>query len=191
MFMRFKKKTTLEVCAYNDELQLWGAGRSAAFGKNAECEVALLREKADSLDIEFPDGGVCFDLPKADVEVLPLDVVAGSRILKGILPWPWAAEPTTDVKTGEINWEVLQSQDLHDGTHLGPGEWDIMLSSEARLNEAEARLIAKTPEMYALLRQLLAGQPVMAEVGRLINEIELSMERPKRRKGRKPCENRS
>jgi len=179
MFIRFKKKTTLEVCAYHDELQLWGSGMSEDFEEGEDCEVALLRENDDALDIEFPDGGVSFDLSKADVEVLPLDVVEGSRILKEILPWPWEAEPTTDVKTGEVRWEVLQSQNLHDRMHLGPGEWDILLSSEAHLSEAEARLIAKAPEMYALLRQLLAGQPVMTQVGHLINEIELSMEKGK------------
>lgn len=182
MFIRFKKKATLEVCAYHDELQLWGSGMSEEFEEGEECKVALLREKEDTLDIEFPDGGVSFDLLKADVEVLPLDVVEGSRILKEILLWPWEAESTTDVKTCEVHWEVLQSQNLHDGTHLGPGEWDILLSSDAQLNEAEARLIAKAPEIYVLLRQVLAGQPVMAQVGRLINEIELSMEKTKRKK---------
>lgn len=177
MFIRFKKKTTLDVCAYHDDLDLWGSGMSEEFEDGEETEVNLLREKENSLDIEFPDGGVAFDLPKADVEVLPLDVIEGSRILKGILSWPWEAEPTTNIETGKVWWEVLQSQDLHDGTHLGPGEWDILLSSDAQLNEAEARLTAKAPEMYVLLRQLLAGQPVMAEVGHLINEIEISMEK--------------
>ena len=141
--------------------------------------VALLRENEDTLDIEFPDGGVSFDLSKADVEVQPLDVVEGSHILKGILPWPWEAEPATDMESGQVGWEVLQSQNLHDGTHLAAGEWAILLSTEAHLNEAEARLIAKAPEMYALLRQLLAGQPVMTQVGHLINELELSMEKGK------------
>lgn len=181
MFIRFKKKTTLDVCAYHDALDLWGSGMSEDFEEGEECEVALLRENEDTLDIEFPDGGVSFDLPKADVEVLPLDVVEGSWILKGILLWPWEAEPTTDVKTGEVWWEVLQSRGLHDGTHLEPGEWDILLSSDAQLNEAEARLIAKAPEMYVLLRQVLAGQPVMGEVGRLVNDLELSMEKPKKK----------
>ena len=179
MFIRFKKKTTLEVCAYHDELQLWASGTSEGFEAGEETEVSLLRENEDTLDIEIPGSGVAFDLPRADVEVLPLDVFEGSHILKGILPWPWEAEPTTDVKTGEVRWEVLQSQDLHDGAHLGPGEWDILLSSDTRLNETEARLIAKAPEMYALLRQLLAGQPVMTQVGHLINELELSMEKGK------------
>jgi hypothetical protein len=82
-------------------------------------------------------------------------------------------------KTGEVRWEVLQSQDLHTGAHLRQGEWDILLSSDAKLNEAEARLIAKAPEMYVLLRQLLAGQPVMTQVGHLINGLELSMEKGK------------
>ena len=50
---------------------------------------------------------------------------------------------------------------------------------------AEAKLLAKAPEMYVLLRQLLAGQPVMADVGRLINELELSIEKPRKRKGNK------
>lgn len=177
MFIRFQKTTTLEVCAYHDETQLWGSGASETFEAGEETEVSLLRETEDTLDIEIPGSGIVFGLPKADVEVMPLDVVEGSKILKGILPWPWEAEPTTDVKTGEVRWEVLQSQNLHDGTHLGPGEWDILLSSDAQLNESEARLIAKAPEMCALLRQLLAGQPVMTQVGHLINEIELSMEK--------------
>jgi len=178
VFIRFKKKTKLEVCAYHDELQLWGSGMSDGFEAGEETEVSLLRENEETLDIEFPDG-VAFDLPKADVEVLPLDVVEGSHILKEILPWPWEAEPATDMDSRQVGWEVLQSQDLHDGTHLDTGEWAILLSTEAHLNEAEARLIAKAPEMYALLRQLLAGQPVMTQVGHLINELELSMEKGK------------
>lgn len=179
MFIRFKKKTTLEVCAYHDELQLWGSGMSEGFEAGEETEVSLLRENEETLDIEIPGSGIVFGLPKAAVEVLPLDVVEGSHILKGILSWPWEAEPATDMDSGQVGWEVLQSQDLHDGTHLDAGEWAILLSTEAHLSEAEARLIAKAPEMYALLRQLLAGQPVMTQVGHLINELELSMEKGK------------
>ena len=179
MFIRFKKKTALLVCAYDDALRCWEAGESEEFDAGDETEVSLLRENEVTLDIEIPGSGFVFDLPKADVDVLPLDTVEGSHILQGILPWPWEAEPTTDIKTGEVRWEVLQGQDLHNGTHLGPGEWDILLCSDAKLTEAEARLIAKAPEMYVLLRQLLAGQPVMAEVGQLINRLELSMEKGK------------
>ena len=177
MFIRFKKKTALLVCAYDDAHRRWGAGVDEEFDAGDETEVSLLRENEGTLDIEIPGSGIVFDLPRVDVEVLPMDAVEGSHILQGILPWPWEAEPTTEVKTDEVRWEVLQSQNLHDGTHLGPGEWDILLSSDARLNEAEARLIAKAPEMYALLRQLFAGQPVMTQVGHLINEIEISMEK--------------
>ena len=185
MFIRFKKKATLEVCAYNDELQLWGSGMSEKFEKGEECEVALLRENEDTLDIEFPNGGVAFDLSKADVEVLPLDVVEGSHILKEILPWPWEAGPATDLESGEFGWDVQQSQNLHDGVKLDFGDCAFLINTDMGLHEAEARLLAKAPEMYVLLRQLLAGQPVMGEVGRLINEIELSMEKPKRQKGKK------
>jgi hypothetical protein len=177
VFIRFKKKTTLPVCAYDDALQHWGSGADEEFQAGEETEVSLLRENEDTLDIEIPGCGLVFDLSKADVDVLPLDTVEGSHILQGILPWPWEAEPTTDIKTGEVRWEVLQGQDLHNGTHLGPGEWDILLCSDAKLTEAEARLIAKAPEMYVLLRQLLAGQPVMAQAGHLINALELSMEK--------------
>lgn len=180
MFIRFKKKTALLVCAYDDALRCWGSGESEEFDAGDETEVGLLRENEDTLDIEISGCGLVFDLSKADVDVLPLDAVEGSHILKGILPWPWEAEPTTEVKTGEVHWEVLQSQNLNNGTHLGPGEWDILLCSDAKLTEAEARLIAKAPEMYVLLRQLLAGQPVMAQVGQLINGLELSMERADR-----------
>jgi hypothetical protein len=177
VIIRFTKKTTLPVCAYDDALRRWGAGESEEFDAGDETEVSLLRENEETLDIEIPGSGLVFALSKADVEVLPLDTAEGSHILRGILPWPWEAEPTTDIKTGEVRWEVLQSQNLHNGTHLGPGEWDILLCSDARLNQAEARLIAKAPEMYVLLRQLLAGQPVMTQVGHLINGLELSMER--------------
>jgi hypothetical protein len=180
VIIRFKKKTTLPVCAYDDALRRWGSGESEKFDAGDETEVSLLRENEDTFDIEIPGSGIVFDLPKADVDVLPLDAVEGSHILQGILPWPWEAEPTTDIKTGEVRWEVLQGQDLHNGTHLGPGEWDILLCSDAKLTEAEARLIAKAPEMYVLLRQVLAGQPVMPQVGQLINELELSMERTDR-----------
>jgi hypothetical protein len=179
MFIRFKKKTALLVCAYDDAHRRWGAGVDEEFDAGDETEVSLLRENEGTLDIEIPGSGIVFDLPRADVEVLPLDAVEGSHILQGILPWPWEAEPTTEVKTDEVRWEVLQSQNLHNGTHLGPGEWDILLSSDTRLTEAEARLIAKAPEMYVLLRQLLAGQPVMTQVGHLINALELSMEKGK------------
>jgi hypothetical protein len=179
VFIRFKNKTTLPVCAYDDALRRWGAGVDEEFDAGDETEVSLLRENEQTLDIEIPGSGISFDLPKADVEVLPLDAVEGSHILQGILPWPWEAEPTTEVKTGEVRWEVLQSQNLHNGMHLGPGEWDILLSSDTRLTEAEARLMAKAPEMYVLLRQLLAGQPVMTQVGQLINGLELSMEKGK------------
>ena|GEM_PF-5900187 len=232
MFIRFKKKTALPVCAYDDAHRRWGAGVDEEFEAGDETEVSLLRENEDTLDIEIPGSGIVFDLPKADVDVLPLDAVEGSHILQGILPWPWEAEPTTEVKTGEVRWEVLQSQNLHNGTHLGPGPgeraavreqrrgganqdtaaksrpsrhpptprlrrgrlasrstldarspgeggWDILLCSDARLTEAEARLIVKAPEMYVLLRQLLAGQPVMTQVGHLINGLELSMEKGK------------
>ena len=180
MFIRFKNKTTLAVCAYNYELQLWGAGVSQVFDAGEETEVSLLRETKDTLDIEIPGDGLAFDLSKADVEVLPLDVVEGSSILNGILAWPWEAEPATDTESGQMGWEVLQSENLHDGPYLEPGDRATLLSTEAHLNEAEARLIAKAPEMYALLRQVLAGQPVMTQVGHLINEIELSMEKGKK-----------
>jgi len=43
MFIRFKNKTTLAVCAYHAELQRWGAGVSQAFAAGAETEVSLLR----------------------------------------------------------------------------------------------------------------------------------------------------
>ena len=177
MFITFRKKVALPVCAYDEALRRWQSGANETFEAGDETEVGLLRENEETLDIEIPGSGIVFDLPKADVEVLPVDVVEGSHILTGILPWPWEAEPTTDTKSGEVRWEVLQSQNLHNGAHLGPGEWDILLSSDTRLSEAEARLIAKAPEMYALLRQLLAGQPVMTQVGHLINELELSMEK--------------
>ena len=49
MFIRFKKKTTLEVCAYHDELQRWGSGMSEEFEAGEETEVSLLRENEDTL----------------------------------------------------------------------------------------------------------------------------------------------
>ena len=185
MFIRFRKATTLEVCAYNDELQLWGSGMSESFEKGEDIEVALLREKEDTMDIEFPDGGVAFDLPKADVDVLPVDVVTGSRILEGILPWPWEAEVATILETSEVGWDIQQSQTLHNGVKLDFSDTAFVINADAGLREAEAKLLAKAPEMYVLLRQLLAGQPVMADVGRLINELELSIEKPRKRKGNK------
>lgn len=181
MFIRFKKKVTLDICAYHDELHRWGSGKREEFEEGEDTEVNLLREKEDALDIEFPDGGVAFDLPKADVEVFPIDVIEGSMILKGILPWPWKARPRTDARSGEVQWGVAQKRQLDDGTILGPGECDTVMGSEVQLGEPEAKLIAKAPEMYVLLRQLLAGQPVIGEVGRLINELELSMEKSKKK----------
>jgi len=94
VFIRFKKKTALPVCAYDDAHRRWGAGVDEEFEAGDETEVSLLRENEDTLDIEIPGSGIVFDLPKADVDVLPLDAVEGSHILQGILPWPWEAEPT-------------------------------------------------------------------------------------------------
>ena len=177
MFIRFKKKMTLSVYACDDAHRNWVADVKEEFEAGDETEVGLLRENEDTLDIEIPGSGIVFDLPKADVEVLPLDAVEGSHILKEILPWPWEAEPTTDIKTGKVSWEILQSTSSHNGKELKPGEWDILVCSDAHLTEAEAGLIAKAPEMYVLLRKLLAGQAVMTQVGQLINGLELSMER--------------
>lgn len=102
-----------------------------------------------------------------------------SKILEGITPWPWEADCTTDIDTGVRDWEVYQAQELHTGQKLGPGEWSFIVR-DALLSEAEARLIAKAPEMYVLLREAAEGRDIATKARKMVEQMEMSMSNNRR-----------